>query len=291
MLHQKRNQGRICVPNAAFRPLFCSIAFLALTSGCLKANALAYAMMNSAQGQTFGTLDLDTGAFSAINGNEDAMQGGVAAALSLASFGGNLYALGGSNNSTLFQVNTTTGNLTAISSAVPANSSTGLGSTTSGVYVAVNSGSLDSLNPLTAATMAISGNSFLPAFSEPYALSENGSVLLLSDNTTLFSVNLTNGALTTIGNFGVGISMDAMLFEGGVLYGAAGRVSIDTINTTTGAATTLAAGLSGTGTANAAIAGLAPDVQVTSSTPEPSSLLLMGLGLAGFAFIRRRSAR
>jgi hypothetical protein len=299
MLKQRSNQERICegeartiVPNATFRPLLCSLALLALTSACLKADAFAYAMINSAQAQTFGTLDLNSGVFAAINSNEDALQvAGNVTALTLASLGGNLYALGAGGGNTLYQVNPTTGNLTVIASVSPT-SFIGLGSTTSGLFEGGNPNTLYSLNPSTAATTAISGNSFVPGFSVPYAFSENGSVLLVSDNTTLFGVNLATGALTTIGNFGTGIAMDAMLFEGGVLYGAAGGVSIDTINTTTAVPTVLELGLSGPDTANAAIGGLAPDVQITSSTPEPSSVMLIGLGIAFIGCVRhRRSTR
>jgi hypothetical protein len=249
-------------------------------------------MLNSAQGQTFGTLDLNTGVFAAINANEDGMQvAGNVTALNLALLNGNLYALGAAGGDTLYQVNPTTGNLTIVASVSPANG-IGLGSTSSGLYMQGAPNDLYSINPLTGATAPISGSSFVPGFASPYSFSEDGSTLYVSANATLYSVNLgASGALTTVGNFGPSISMYSMLFEGGVLYGAANGVAIDTINTTTGAATTLAAGLSGLGTANAAIAGLAPDVPVTSSTPEPSSLLLMGLGLAGFVCLRRKLAR
>ena len=154
--------------------------------------------------------------------------------------------------------------------------------------------SLDSVDPSSAATTLI-GSNFEPSSDNWYALSDNGSGLYLSAESTLYTV-AGNGAITAVGtNYGTPVAgqgtavMGALLFEGGVLYGAQEEGYIDSIDTTTGVATnlsTLQGAFAGEG-----IYGLAPDL-ASASAPEPGSLLLIGLGFAAVGCLRRcRSAR
>jgi len=262
-----------------------ALTFCALVVPGLKADVIAYATLQNSITDTFGTLDLNTGVFTAINSLEPGQ-------LQLASFDGSLYAIETRGNS-LYQVNTTTGDLTTIGSLGSYNAGQ-IGATTGELYAELLNNSLDSVNPSTAATTLIASD-FEPSSGNWYALSNNGSTLYLSVDSTLYSV-AANGVITAIGtNYGTPVAgqgtalIGALLVDGGVLYGGQEEGYIDTINTTTGVATNLST-LQGT-YAGEAIYGLAPDTVTTTATPEPRSLMLLVLALASMACFRRRLAR
>lgn len=87
---------------------FFLVAFLVFDASSVKADAFAYATVQTSVADNFGTLDLNTGAFSAINTSEPNQ-------LELASYGGSLYAIV-LDGTTLYQVNPATGALTTIGS-------------------------------------------------------------------------------------------------------------------------------------------------------------------------------
>lgn len=263
---------------AALGALF-SFSFLILTSVGLKADSLAYATVQTTGADTFGTLDLNTGVFTAINASEPSQ-------LQLAAFGGNLYALQETGNA-LYQVNPTTGNLTSLGAlSIPLV----IGSTSSGLYDVDEALNLNSLNPSNGAATLI-GSTGTPGFENWYALSNSGSVLYMGVESTLYKVNATTGLATAVGNYGVAVAgepeaeMGALLFENGVLYGAQEGPWIDTIDPTTGLATNIST-LQGP-LAGGFIYGLAPDVQ-SSPVPEPATMVVIAIGLAALCARNRR---
>ena len=265
-------------------------AFLVLTAVGLKADAMAYAVLQTTGETTFGTLDLNSGVFTPINNSEPTF-------LTLASFGGSTYAVQETGN-TLYQVNPTTGNLTTIGTLSP--NAGQLGSTSGALYTELENNTLDSVNPSNAATTLI-GSNFEPGFENWYALSNNGSALYLSVESTLYTV-AGNGAITAVGtNYGTPVAgdgvaeMGALLFEGGVLYGGQENGGfIDIINPTTGVASDPVALQGAFG--GEFIYGLVADVPSSTNAPvpEPASMVLLatvtGLVLFAAKLGSRRSA-
>jgi hypothetical protein len=277
MLQRQRNTAS-CIVFA--------LTLCALVVPGLKADVIAYATLQNSITDTFGTLDLNTGVFTPINTLEPSQ-------LQLASFDGSLYAIETRGNS-LYQVDPTTGDLTTIGSLGSYNAGQ-IGATSSELYAELLNNTLDSVNPATAGTTPITSD-FEPTSGNWYALSNNGSSLYLSVESTLYSV-AANGSITAVGtNYGTPVAgqgtalIGALLFDGGVLYGGQEEGYIDTINTTTGVATNLST-LQGV-YAGEAIYGLAPDTVTVAATPEPGSLPLLVLALAAIACWRcRRLAR
>jgi len=104
------------------------------------------------------------------------------------------------------------------------------------------------------------------------ALSSNSGTLYLANNDTLYTVDTSTGVASAVGTFNGGAQFDAIIVEGGVLYGYDGiNDTIDTINPST-AAVTLGPVLTGT---DGQIFGLA-SIPSISAVPEPGSLLLLG---------------
>ena len=93
----------------------------------------------------------------------------------------------------------------------------------------------------------------------------------------VYTVNTSTGAATLVGN--VGYALYAMDYENGTLFGFTESGQIVSINTSTGAGTFVANQSSGD-VFSAATAG--------SAVPEPASLILLGIGFAGVAAVRRR---
>ena len=110
------------------------LVFLALAGLPLKADTFAFATLQDSQATTFGTLDLNTGVFSAINNSEPS-------GLTLAAFGGSVYAIG--TGTGLYQVNTANGDLTLLG---PLTLPDVLSSTSSGLYGVDQDLNLSSLN-------------------------------------------------------------------------------------------------------------------------------------------------
>ena len=116
-----------------------------------------------------------------------------------------------------------------------------------------------------------------------YDAAFNGHTMYLQETngsggtSNVYTVNTSTGAATLVGN--VGYALYAMDYENGTLFGFTESGQIVSINTSTGAGTFVANQSSGD-VFSAATAG--------SAVPEPASLILLGIGFAGVAAVRRR---
>jgi hypothetical protein len=261
-------KGRCLLPGARYLTGLL-LAFLVLAGTRLKADDFAFATLQNSETTTFGTLDLGSGVFTAINNSEPS-------GLTLASFGGSVYAM--ATGSGLYQVDTTTGDLTLLG---PLTLPSALGSTSSGLFDVDQLLNLNSLNPSNGDATSV-GATGTPGFSNWYSLSNSGSALYVGDESNFYTVNTGTGAGTLVGSFGTPVvgeppaQMGALMVENGILYGAQEPFYIDTIDPTTGAATNISQ-LQGL-YAGEFILGLAPD-SAAPAVPEPSTFVLLAAGL------------
>jgi hypothetical protein len=261
--------------------LVCTLlVFPLLFAATVKADDMAFTGENNAD---FGTLDLNTGAFTLL-GNSGQTLAGMAVA------NGELFASSYHlSTGTLFQVNPANGGLTTIgSSAVDIDD---FGSTTSGLYVIGLDKNLYLVNPMTGAETLV-GPTGISSFGSWRSLSTNSSTLYFANGTSLYSINTTTGAATLIGSLGTA-EIGAMVFEDGTLWGGANipGEAIDTINVSTGAATT---GPTPSSAFDNTFFALAPSPLPTSGStgvPEPSSLLMLASGLLALMPIKNKLLR
>ena len=233
----------------------------------------------------FGTLDTSTGHFTSI-GTLDV--DGPIFALGYGS-GNNLYAI--SFNGTLYQINQATAATTDLGSV--GHQSIGGESINGTLYVM----SLDSpailfkVNPPSPVPTDIGpmtgflANGLL-ATGPAGATFASGLAKETDTSDGLYSVDITTGAVSRIGDLGTFVF--AGLFLGGTLYGITGDNTIVTIDTGTGATTTVA-------TADVGADTFFGGTVAIRSVPEGSSLamLAMGIGMvtvAGQVVGRRRSS-
>jgi len=130
------------------------------------------------------------------------------------------------------------------------------GSTLTGGLFAVGSDdNLYSINATTGAATLVGPTGQLVS-GQQSALSNNSNTLYFADGVNLYTIDTTTGRATPLGNMGLGagFGMDALLAEGGNLYGSGVPPHIFTLDPTTGLATM---GPAVTGTSNAFV-GLAP---------------------------------
>jgi hypothetical protein len=242
-----------------------TIGLLALFASGLEADDFAYMLGPTAEGPTnpFGTVDLNTGAFTLIGSMGSGGYSGLAVA------NGVLYT---EQNGLLYSVNTSNANLTLIGGLAGNNFAT-FGSTTTGLYGLAGTGiqnvtTLFSINPQTGAVTAIGPVGVIGNGQGAYArLSVGSSTLYMENNSNLYTINTTTGAGTQVGTTDSnGYLTSVLLFENGTFYDGFGP-GIGTINVTTGQITPHSSVTGGTNY----VTGLAP--LSTSGGPPVTKLL------------------
>jgi uncharacterized protein (TIGR03437 family) len=195
--------------------------------------ANAYMLGTAANGvaNPFGTVDLNSGAFTLIGNMGSGGYDGLAVA------NGTLYT---EQNGLLYSVNTTNANLTLIGGVTGNPNLSTFGSTTTGLYGMAPSGSssvetLFSINPQTGAITAIGPIGAIPNGTGFYArLSVGSSTLYMEFNGGLYTVNTTTGAATQVGTTDSHDYLSSvLLLEYGTYY-AATDVGIATVNVASG---------------------------------------------------------
>lgn len=253
------------------------IAAVALPFLSLSANASPTVYMQTAPGGPFGTINLGTGAFTAIGTPTVGLSG-------LGEYGGTVYAgsyLG--DTATLYTVDTSTGAVTPVGAPTTLPGGMDLfGSTLSGLYgISYTNADLYSFNPTTGAATLI-GPTGAPVTGTT-GLSDNSGALYYSSGYDVYSVNTTTGAATELGAMGGGIELGALIQIGGVEYAGedSPAVTVDTLNITDGAAT-VGSAVTGTGST---FWGLAV---IPQSTPDAMPMWILGPVLAALAAVRRK---
>ncbi len=182
--------------------------------------ANAYMLGTAAQGvqNPFGTVDLNSGAFTLIGNMGSGGYDGLAVA------NGVLYT---EQNGLLYSVNTANANLTLIGGVTGTPNLATFGSTTTGLYGVASAGSdevatLFSINPQTGAITAIGpiGASAIPNGQSYYQrLSVGSSTLYMESNSNLYTINTTTGAATQVGTTDSnGYLSSVLLLEYGTYY-------------------------------------------------------------------------
>ena len=226
--------------------------------------ANAYMLGTAAPGveNPFGTVDLNSGAFTLIGNMGSGGYDGLAVA------NGVLYT---EQNGLLYSVNTTNANLTLIGGLTGNPNLNTFGSTTTGLYGVSGAGSLQvatlfSINPQTGAISAIGpiGASAIPNGQSYYErLSVGSSTLYMESNSNLYTINTTTGVATQVGTTDSnGYLSSVLLLEYGTYYAGTGS-GIATINITTGQIAPHSSIFGGPGSP----VGLAPDPLITAPVP------------------------
>ncbi len=224
--------------------------------------ANAYMLGTAAQGveNPFGTVDLNSGAFTLIGNMGSGGYDGLAVA------NGVLYT---EQNGLLYSVNTTNANLTLIGGVTGTPNLNTFGSTTTGLYGVSGAGSsqvatLFSINPQTGAITAIGpiGTSAIPNGQSYYErLSVGSSTLYMESNSNLYTINTATGAATQVGTTDSnGYLSSVLLLEYGTYYAGTGS-GIATVNVSTGQIAPHSSIFGGPGSP----VGLAPDPLITAT--------------------------
>jgi hypothetical protein len=140
-----------------------------------------------------------------------------------------------------------------------------------------------SINVATAGTTSIVTAAAATSFVRTGAIQNVTTMLIDGDSglgcsgNCLFSLNLTTGALSLIGNMGGGDLVSGLDFAGSTLYGVNVGGEVFTVNPATGVRNVI-------NDTNLAFLSLATD---PTAVPEPATLVLLGTGLAA-VLVRRR---
>jgi uncharacterized repeat protein (TIGR03803 family) len=245
--------------------------------------ALAPVIQNTAYMGTitgdFGTIDLNTGAFSLL-GNSGVTLAGMAVA------NGTLYGSSYETGSgTLYTINPTNGSLAVVGTS-PVNF-WGFGSTISSLYVVGLDFNLYSIDSTSGAATLIGPTGLSLSGGLWYGVSTNSSTLYFSAGASLYTLDTATGAATPVGSTG-GPQLGALLLEGGILYGGedSPALAVATLNPATGAATTGPAVTGTTGIIFAlapyplptATVTLNPSTMPSAGDPGVTSLTVTGTG-------------
>lgn len=197
---------------------------------------------------------------------------------------GNLYGI---SFTSLYSINASTAAVTFIGNhGISAGNALVFGNDGT-LYAAGNTtSSLFSINTLTGTGISLGNMGFTSGGDLAF---HNGNFYLASAASQLISIDLGNLLNTSaIGSFGVGGVFGLATGDDNLLYAVAGT-NIYQVNTTTGQATnpTSYAG-QGLGTAYGQSFYTEAGAGDDSTVPEPTTLALFGIGLAGFGVMRRR---
>jgi uncharacterized protein (TIGR03437 family) len=188
----------------------------------------------------FGTVDLNTGAFTRIANGVTTNGFGVS--------GGALYGI---NGGYVYQFNFSTGALAVAPNYSLSNNLQGFGSTTAGLFLVDGYGNLISPNPLTGVPTLIGPTGVTAGLGAGVlSTSADSSTLYWVNNggagNYLYKLNTSTGAATLVGATGNGAGsgvVQAMLFQSGTLWAILGYntgATIGTLNTSTAAETFVA---------------------------------------------------
>jgi hypothetical protein len=215
--------------------LIASLVCLVACVGLVSADPVTFAVTQSGTNGQFGTLDLGTGAFTALG---SVRSGGYSGIGNLAD--GTLVGVDGNNN--FIQIDGSTGAITVIGP-------TGINVTTSASLLTGEQYAIDDHNQLfqidpatgTASLLGPTGIPFdLRTFANGLAGDDMGSLYYIYQDaasiSTLYQLDLTSGAATPIGLTGAAGIVGAG-FAGGVLYAYNLGHEIYTIDVTSGLAT------------------------------------------------------